>query len=382
MSDLHSGTDCFFKRDMRAVAIYCWHHTDMSPARLERIINCPNESAFQRIWEIMAAQHHLCDRLEAIRLGNALEASYRDSQSVLLCPGDTDYPNALYVLQSPPILSVRGHIGMLNRPQIALVGSRTVHPDSERITHCIADQSMMRGLIITSGGAFGIDAFAHRRAMAHAQPTIVVSALGTETAYPRENSDIFDYAGQYGAIVSQFPNRPVAHKPNFPQRNDIIAALSCATVVVQSRARGGALYTARTAIRLNKPVWVAAMPGFDDLTIGGLQLVQQEKAKLLCCLEDFDAMIPMEDAVQKSLPFPIASQTPECPQPPVECISDTHLRILQTLGNQRLTREQLRLQTGQPDDFDESLLDLELSGTLAFVGGCYGLAPVHEKATI
>ena len=373
LPEIHSPSTGRFRHEMRAIAIYCWHHTDISPAKLNQILNCPCESAFQSLWDFFAPQYQLPMRAEAVHQGEMLESSYQQqAQSKIYCAGDAGYPDALYVLQSPPILCVRGQVDVLSKPQVALVGSRTVHPISESMTHQIADHAIKRGFVITSGGALGIDAQAHRRAMAHAHPTVVVSAMGTQLSYPRENQDIFDYAGRYGAIVSQFPNRPVSHKPNFPQRNDIIAALSQATIVVQSRAKGGALYTARAALKLHRPLFVAAMPGFDERTQGGLALVQEGKAKLLCAPEDLDALQRPTEPVQKLLLF---SPPPHQPSEPTN--QNTRTRILSLLRTQKLTRELLRIHTDMPDDFDETLLDLELAGDVIYAGGNYTLSQVR-----
>lgn len=374
MTERHSERG--FKREMRAIAIYCWHHTEISQAKLNQILNCPNESAFQNMWSYFSPQYHLPSRAETVNAGEILESAYALEQSKLFCAGDAGYPDALYVLQSPPILSVRGDVSFLSKPQVALVGSRAVHALSQSMTQQIAEEAIRRSLIITSGGALGIDSFAHRCAMTHQQPTIVVSAMGTQLSYPKENQDIFDYAGRYGAIVSQFPNRPVAHKPNFPQRNDIIAALSLATIIVQSRPKGGSLYTAKTALKLSRPVYVAAMPGFDQLTLGGLQLVQQGKAKLLCSAEDLDDIIPIhasdDTPVQPMLPalFPTEPTISLHETVPPQ---DTRGRIIQALQKQRYTREQLRSVAELPDDFDEALLDLELDGAIIYTGGNYTL---------
>ena len=256
---------------------------------------------------------------------------------------------------------------------MAIVGSRRTVACSESLTPVIADEVMCRGMVVTSGGALGIDALAHRQAMKRLQPTVIVSAIGTAKIYPRDNADIFDWASENGVIVSQFPNRDMAHKPNFPQRNEVIAALSCAVIIVQCSLNSGALYTAQAAKKFGKPVFAAAMPGFNDLTAGGLDCINRGTAQILYCANNLDIIdIPR----QKLLSFELSSHQDDVQDCRGELampagLSDTQQKLLQILKERSLTRELLRTAAGLPTDFNESLLELELTGLVLVQNGLY-----------
>lgn len=332
------------------------------------------------VWNEFRQGNILPGLFQAIEKGRQIEDDYLEKGTKILCPHDADYPDSLYVMRHAPILGVRGRAEMLKIRQTAIVGSRRTVSAGLRLTPVIADEVMKRGMIVTSGGALGIDALAHRQAMYRQQPTIIVSAMGTQKIYPRENADIFDWAFENGAVVSQFPNREIEYKPNFPRRNEVIAALSCAVIVVQCPFKSGALYTAQAAARYGKPVFAAAVPGFDELTAGGLDCIKRGTAQMLYCDACFD---DIENPGQKSLPFePVEScvfdeAADRCePLPPV-LLSDTQDVILHTLGERGMTREVLRIEAGQPSDFNEALLELELSGMVVSQNGVYRSSVMH-----
>ena len=349
----------------RSLAIYLWHYHPGMSVQACRILSVPAAEGIEQVWESLRAFDGGIHALDAAKeLGHAIEVEYRNAGSTILCPGDAGYPNPLFAMRTAPILSVRGSTEALHAPQIAIVGSRRTAPDALRITTLIADYAMDRGMTVTSGGALGIDAMAHRRAMERGLPTIVVSATGTAKFYPAENRDIFAYASQHGAVVSQFPNCKMEHSPNFPQRNDVIAALSVATVIVHCREKSGALYTAQAARRMNRPVFVAALTGFDELTMGGLARVAKSEAELLYDLPQLDRVIPGGDPPPRQLALALVPEIA-----PV----GTEAQILHLLRKGKRVREQLRAELGEPADFDGVVLELELSGKIEYGVDGYAL---------
>ncbi|MBQ9396701.1 MAG: DNA-protecting protein DprA, partial [Proteobacteria bacterium] len=364
-------------RDLRYLSIALWHYTEFSSRRISQFVaECgQDDSDWDAVWNGIRGGCSLPGLFQAIELGKQIEDEYLSKGTRILCPHDAGYPESLYGMRHAPIVGVRGHVELLKTRQVAIVGSRRTVSAAVQMTPVIADEVMSRGMVVTSGGALGIDALAHRQAMKRQQPTIIVSAIGTAKIFPRENADIFEWAAENGAIVSQFPNRDMAHKPNFPQRNEVIAALSCAVIVVQCPFKSGALYTAQAATRFGKPVFAAAMPGFDELTAGGLDEIRRGTARILyspACLDS------IEMPGQKVLSFEPAAvlredsgESLKCePLPPV-LLSDTQDRIMQILAERGLTREILRSEAGQPGDFNESLLELELSGLVMVQNGVY-----------
>lgn len=349
---------------VRHLAIFLWHETEAPAARLNAVLAAGTACGVESIWNAVVVQYGLAPLEEAEKRGGDIEQAYRRRGIAILCPGDGDFPVCLYSMSAPPILGVRGDVSILKKAQIAIVGSRRTTAEARRIGEIIAQDVMERGYVVTSGGALGVDGVAHRSAMGRMLPTIVVSAVGPEAIYPKENADIFEYAARCGAVVSQFADKP-AFRPNFPMRNDVIAALADATIVVQSRVDGGALYTARAAHRMKRPVFVAALEGFDERTEGGLACVKSGMARLLSQCRDLDCL-----GRQRQLPLfePEGGGSVTAQLPP------TQMAIFQALSMGANTREVLRSDLGFPSDFDESILELELSGTIRNIGGKFARA--------
>ncbi|WP_426595231.1 DNA-processing protein DprA [Cellulomonas sp. McL0617] len=193
------------------------------------------------------------DREELDRLGG-----------VLLVPGDPRWPAGLADLaaEAPFCLWVRGAPdlrAMLGRA-VALVGSRASTTYGERVAFDLADGLTGRGATVISGGAYGIDAAAHRGAVARDGATLVVLAGGVDRAYPAGNARLLEaVVAAGGALVSEVPPQSLPTKSRFLQRNRLIAAAGRATVVVEAAWRSGAMSTANHAARLLRPV--GAVPG-------------------------------------------------------------------------------------------------------------------------
>jgi len=179
----------------------------------------------------------------------------------LLTPADAGYPPLLREIPSPPPqLFVRGNVDALALPQLAIVGSRHATPAGAETAHSFAAHLAARGFCITSGLAEGIDAAAHRGALAAQGRTIAVCGTGPDIVYPRQHEALADeiVAGG-GAIVSEFaPGTPV-FRGNFPRRNRLISGLAVGTLVVEASLRSGALITARHAMEQGREVF--AIPG-------------------------------------------------------------------------------------------------------------------------
>ncbi|WP_399552462.1 DNA-processing protein DprA [uncultured Cellulomonas sp.] len=182
----------------------------------------------------------------------------------LLVPGDQRWPTALDDLgaEAPFCLWVRGaaDLGAALERSAAVVGSRAATSYGERVAFDLADGLSSAGVRVVSGGAYGIDAAAHRGAVARDGRTVVVLAGGVDRAYPAGNARLLEaVVGAGGALVSEVPTGSLPTKSRFLQRNRLIAAAGRATVVVEAAWRSGAMSTAHHAARLLRPV--GAVPG-------------------------------------------------------------------------------------------------------------------------
>jgi DNA processing protein len=136
-------------------------------------------------------------------------------------------------------------------------------------------------LTIVSGGAYGIDIAAHRAAIECGIPTIIVPAHGLDRIYPYVHRQDAIKALEHGGLLTEFMSGTEPIAPNFVQRNRIVAGLSEATVVVESRERGGSLITARMAVDYNRALF--AFPGRpnDESSRGCNRLIQSRHAQLI-----------------------------------------------------------------------------------------------------
>ncbi len=179
----------------------------------------------------------------------------------LLTSADAAYPALLREIPDPPPqLFVRGSVETLSLPQLAVVGSRNATPAGAETAHSFASHLAARGFCITSGLAEGIDAAAHRGALAAGGRTIAVCGTGPDIVYPRQHEALAEeIIASGGAIVSEFaPGTPV-FRSNFPRRNRVISGLAVGTLVVEASLRSGALITARHAMEQGREVF--AIPG-------------------------------------------------------------------------------------------------------------------------
>jgi DNA processing protein len=179
----------------------------------------------------------------------------------LIDPEDREYPIGLHDLEEPPPLFVIGETSAA--PAIGVVGTRTCTRYGVTLAEAIGAALAAAGWTTVSGLARGIDAAAHRGALAAGGEAVAVLGSGVDVVYPAENRAIYDriLSGQ-GAVMSEYPPGTRPERWRFPARNRIIAAIASAVVVVEAGARGGALITARLAAELGRPVF--AVPGDVD----------------------------------------------------------------------------------------------------------------------
>jgi DNA processing protein len=192
-------------------------------------------------------------------VSRALQWAEHPGHSVITLADDS-YPRALLEIPDPPpLLYAVGRAELLQRPCLAVVGSRNASPQGERNAESFAQALSDAGLTVVSGMAVGIDAAAHRGGLAGAGSTIAVLGTGVDIVYPRRNNELAREIGARGLLLSEFAlgSAPVAH--NFPRRNRLISGLSRGCLVVEAALASGSLITARTAIDQGREVF--AIPG-------------------------------------------------------------------------------------------------------------------------
>ena len=282
----------------------------------------------EEVWDMFVRHDPLIStslltRFAAIEPDVLLRTTERSGARIVI-PGDAEWPMQLDDLGEtrPWALWFRGH-PLPSERSVAIVGSRSCTNYGERVAAEFAHGVGDAGYSIVSGGAFGIDAAAHRGALAADAHTVAVLACGVDVAYPAAHSALFERIVERGTLISESP--PGAHptRPAFLIRNRLIAAMSYGTVVVEARHRSGALSTSRHAVELNRivmgvpgPITSPESSGVHALIKAGAELVTSadDVLSLIAPLgsvlgevvndteREWDALSPTEQLVYEALP--------------------------------------------------------------------------------
>ncbi len=221
----------------------------------------------------------------------------------LITVWDDRYPELLRQIYDPPtFIWVRGDLREVDKRAIAIIGTRRATDYGRRIAHDFASELAGRGFTIVSGMAYGIDAAAHRGAMAAGGRTIAVLGSGVDRIYPAEHLNLANQIIEHGALISEFPLGAAPDAPNFPRRNRIVSGLTLGVLVVEAHEKGGALITARLAIEQNREVF--AIPGslYSAAGAGCNRLIQRGHAKLVLNVDDIISELGVMTGESSSAP--------------------------------------------------------------------------------
>lgn len=178
--------------------------------------------------------------------------------AVFVCRDESGYPPLLREIDSAPaVIAVRGHLAVLSRPAVAIVGSRNASAAGLAFAERLARALGQAGYVVVSGFARGIDARAHRGALPSG--TVAVLAGGHDRLYPADQGPLMERLLEDGAAISEMPFGWEARGRDFPRRNRLVSGLSLGTVVVEAARRSGSLITARFAAEQGRDVF--AVPG-------------------------------------------------------------------------------------------------------------------------
>lgn len=200
--------------------------------------------------------------------------------------GDSRYPPALLELGSPPtVLFMIGNRTLLNRPVVAIVGTRRATAYGERTSREISAAFARAGACVVSGMARGIDSAAHHGALGARGATAAVLGTGVDVPYPAGNRALHAAIARDGLLMSEFPVGSGALPGSFPRRNRIIAALASLVVVIEAPVKSGALVTVDHALTLGRTV--AVVPGpVDSPQSAGSNALMRDGAAVIASVED------------------------------------------------------------------------------------------------
>jgi DNA processing protein len=275
-------------------------------------------------------------------------------QARMLIIEDQDYPPFLrHIHTPPPILFVQGQLRAA--PTVAVVGSRQPSRYGQKIAQELGKELGARGVSVVSGLARGIDATAHRAALAAGGYSIGVLACSLDYAYPRENTALIAEMREKGAVVSEFLINMPPQPGLFPVRNRIISGLSQAVVVVEASLRSGSLITARHALEQGREIFAVPGPVSSPLSRGCHELLRQG-ANLFASLDDLAAVLPgLSASAPKELQ--IAHRSPALDLPA------THANILKLIGSEPTHVDLLIRASGlSSPEVAAALTELEMNG--------------------
>jgi DNA processing protein len=277
--------------------------------------------------------------------------------------GQPGYPPLLAELHDPPSrLHLRGGPPeLLSRPCVAIVGARSCSAYGAQVAREVARSLAAAGLVVVSGLARGVDAEAHRGALAAGGLTIAVLGCGIDRDYPRAHAELARRIAENGLVVSEYPPGVEPSPWRFPARNRIIAGLAQATVVIEARERSGALITADFALELGREVFATPGEITSALSAGTNDLLRQGATPLLSA-EDVLTSLGIE-ATPQALPVGLS--------PPA-------LAVLERLSDGARTLDELvRATEIDPAGIAAVLTELELRGLVAAADGVYRRATVR-----
>ncbi|HXH61662.1 MAG TPA: DNA-processing protein DprA [Fimbriimonadaceae bacterium] len=162
----------------------------------------------------------------------------------------------------PHALFVRGENECLLKPMVAIVGTRGASAYGKAVAQKFAEAFAYSGVIVVSGGALGIDEHAHKGALDAGGRTVAVFANGIDVVQPPRNAPLFKRIREQGCLVSPFAVGAPALEYRFKLRNDLVAAMSRAVVVIEAPESSGSLMTSTAALDLGREVFV--VPGTID----------------------------------------------------------------------------------------------------------------------
>lgn len=306
---------------------------------LRDLLQAPGELAGGARWST---------RLSTVDVGRDLELLARYQARVLI-PGDEEWPTGIdgLELRRPICLWVRGPVRLGrsgstpgstqgSRPRgtpggtlgnaVAVVGARACTWYGERMAADLAAGCAELGFPVISGAAYGIDAAAHRGALAAGGVTIAVLACGVERAYPRGHDQLLERIAQEGAVVSEVPPGSAPTRWRFVKRNRLIAAMASATVVVEAGIRSGASITAREAANLGRHVGAVPGPVTSASSAGAHELLRQGAVCITGARDVAELLAPMGE----QLALPVRGE-----ERPHDGLSEPDARVYEALPLRR-----------------------------------------------
>ena len=298
----------------------------------------------------------------------------QEHQIRALTPLDDDYPQRLSeCADAPLVIYFRGNADLNLSKIVSIVGTRQCTQYGKDLIHRFMTdlRRMCPQVLIVSGLAYGIDICAHREALACGYETVGVLAHGLDQIYPYRHRDTAVQMLSHGGLLTEFMTQTNADKPNFVRRNRIVAGLADATIVIESKAKGGGLITAEIAQSYDRSVF--AFPGAVGMSCseGCNNLIRDNVAALISNADDFVRAMGWQDETKRKAALADGIERNLFPS-----LSPEESRIVKQLQQTNdLQLNILSVKTGIPiGQLTALLFQLEMKGVVKpLAGGMYHL---------
>jgi DNA processing protein len=282
----------------------------------------------------------------------------------VLASCEPEYPRGLVAADpAPPVISVLGHVTLLQREMIAIVGARNASALGRRLAATLAKKLSESDLVVASGLARGIDAAAHEGALANG--TVAVVAGGVDNIYPPENAALYERIRSEGAIISEMPFGRSPQARHFPRRNRIISGLSRGVVIVEASEGSGSLITANYALEQGREIFAVPGSPLDPRAKGTNRLIREGATLIESAL---DVLAVLRPILGRDFAEPSACE-PQSPPDSVAMEAEAdriRARVEEALGPAPVEVDELVRQCKSTvSAVLEVLLELELAGRLA-----------------
>lgn len=279
----------------------------------------------------------------------------------------SDYPSKLkQCVDAPLIIFSKGNIRWEDTKLVAIVGTREATHYGEAICTDLIKSFKGRNITVVSGLALGIDGIVHRLCLENNVPTIAVLGHGMDRIYPLRHKTMAKRMLENGGLITEFLPRTLPDRENFPRRNRIVAGMCDATIVVESKEKGGSLITAELANDYNRDVF--AFPGsvYDKCSIGCNNLIRSDKAHLIQSADEF----------LNFMGWNVQQEIKQNQQILFENYSDIQQSILKNLSKKHLHIDLISSQSKiKMEDLNQELFFLEMEGVVnSRPGNLYALA--------
>jgi DNA processing protein len=294
----------------------------------------------------------------------------------IITAAEPDYPPALRALADcPPVIYVRGHTALFEKPAVAIIGARNASGVGLKLARTFAADLGAAGIVVASGLARGIDGAAHVASLETG--AIAVVAGGVDVIYPPEHEELTARLANEGAIISE---RPMGHNPvarDFPRRNRLISGVSRGVVIIEAADRSGTLHTAKYAGEQGREVFV--VPGSPlDPRYGGSNNLLRDGAVLVRNAEDVIVELATQNrGVKEGKDNLFDWADADTSEPDRDLVKAAREKLLELLSFTPLHRDEiLREADFSAGVIADALLDLVLTGeAMEHDGGRFSLAP-------